>query len=109
MKKPPMKGKYTEKSDKKMDAYLTRDLDKEEKEEFKKLLKEIQKTMKGAEGEECKEPSFGNVSLGCFSTNKHPIPSTPPSCSGCLSSMKAVLTQVRNLLLKKRNFVDYSQ
>lgn len=36
MKKPPMKGKYTEKSDKKMDAYLTRDLDKEEKKEFKK-------------------------------------------------------------------------
>ena len=36
MKKPPMKGKYTEKSDKKMDAYLTRDLDKEEKKEFEK-------------------------------------------------------------------------
>ena len=34
MKKPPMKGKYTEKSDKKMDAYLTRDLDKEEKKEL---------------------------------------------------------------------------
>lgn len=36
MKKPPMKGKYTEKSDKKMDSYLTRKLDKEEKEEFEK-------------------------------------------------------------------------
>ena len=36
MKKPSMKGKYTEKSDKKMDAYLTRDLSKKEKEEFEK-------------------------------------------------------------------------
>lgn len=36
MKKPPMKGKYTEKSDKKMDAYLTKGLSKKEKEEFEK-------------------------------------------------------------------------
>lgn len=36
MKKPPMKGKYTEKSDKKMDAYLTRKLDPEQKKEFAK-------------------------------------------------------------------------
>ena len=36
MKKPPMKGKYTKKSDEKMDAYLTRNLDKEEKKEFEK-------------------------------------------------------------------------
>ena len=36
MKKPPMKGKYTKKSDEKMDSYLTRKLDKEEKEEFEK-------------------------------------------------------------------------
>lgn len=36
MKKPSMKGKYTESSDKKMDSYLTRKLDKEEKAEFKK-------------------------------------------------------------------------
>lgn len=31
-----MKGKYTKKSDDKMDAYLTRKLDKEEKQEFEK-------------------------------------------------------------------------
>lgn len=36
MKKPSMTGKYTKKSDDKMDAYLTRKLDKEEKAEFKK-------------------------------------------------------------------------
>jgi hypothetical protein len=36
MKKPPMKGKYTKSSDSKMDSYLTRKLDKEEKEEFEK-------------------------------------------------------------------------
>lgn len=36
MKRPSMVGKYTEKSDKKMDSYLTRKLDKEEKEEFEK-------------------------------------------------------------------------
>ena len=36
MKKPPMKGKYTEKSDKKMDSYLTRKLDKDDKKEFAK-------------------------------------------------------------------------
>ena len=36
MKKPPMKGKYTESSDKKMDAYLTKGLSKKEKAEFKK-------------------------------------------------------------------------
>ena len=36
MKKPSMKGKYTKKSDDKMDAYLTRKLDKEEKQEFEK-------------------------------------------------------------------------
>ena len=36
MKKPPMKGKYTKSSDKKMDAYLTKGLDKKEKEEFEK-------------------------------------------------------------------------
>lgn len=36
MKKPPMKGKYTKSSDEKMDAYLTRKLDKEQKEEFEK-------------------------------------------------------------------------
>ena len=36
MKKPPMKGKYTEKSDKKMDAYLTKGLSKKEKAEFEK-------------------------------------------------------------------------
>lgn len=39
MKKPPMKGKYTEKSDKKMDAYLTRDLDPEQKKKFEKADK----------------------------------------------------------------------
>jgi hypothetical protein len=36
MKKPSMKGKYTESSDKKMDSYLTRKLDKEEKKDFEK-------------------------------------------------------------------------
>lgn len=38
MKKPPMKGKYTKKSDEKMDSYLTKKagLDKEQKEEFEK-------------------------------------------------------------------------
>lgn len=36
MKKPSMTGKYTKKSDEKMDAYLTRKLDKEQKEEFEK-------------------------------------------------------------------------
>lgn len=36
MKKPSMTGKYTKKSDDKMDAYLTRKLDKEEKADFEK-------------------------------------------------------------------------
>ena len=36
MKKPSMVGKYTKKSDDKMDAYLTRKLDKEGKKEFEK-------------------------------------------------------------------------
>ena len=36
MKRPSMTGKYTKKSDDRMDAYLTRKLDKEEKEEFEK-------------------------------------------------------------------------
>lgn len=31
-----MKGKYTKSSDEKMDSYLTRNLDKEQKEEFEK-------------------------------------------------------------------------
>lgn len=39
MKKPPMKGKYTEKSDKKMDSYLTRELDPEQKKKFEKADK----------------------------------------------------------------------
>lgn len=39
MKKPPMKGKYTEKSDKKMDAYLTKDLNPEQKKKFEKADK----------------------------------------------------------------------
>lgn len=39
MKKPPMKGKYTEKSDKKMDSYLTRKLRPEQKEKFEKMDK----------------------------------------------------------------------
>jgi len=39
MKKPPMKGKYTEKSDKKMDDYLTRKLDPEQKKKFEKADK----------------------------------------------------------------------
>ena len=36
MKKPSMKGKYTKKSDDKMDAYLTKGLSKKEKAEFEK-------------------------------------------------------------------------
>ena len=36
MKKPPMKGKYTKKSDDKMDAYLTQGLNPSEKKEFEK-------------------------------------------------------------------------
>ena len=39
MKKPPMKGKYTKKSDDKMDKYLTKDLDKSEKGKFEKIDK----------------------------------------------------------------------
>ena len=39
MKKPPMKGKYTKSSDSKMDAYLTRKLDKDQKEDFEKMDK----------------------------------------------------------------------
>lgn len=39
MKKPPMKGKYTEKSDKKMDEYLTRKLNPEQKKKFEKADK----------------------------------------------------------------------
>ena len=36
MKKPSMTGKYTKKSDDKMDAYLTRKLDPEQKKSFEK-------------------------------------------------------------------------
>lgn len=36
MKKPKMTGKYTKSSDEKMDSYLTRKLDKEQKEDFEK-------------------------------------------------------------------------
>ena len=39
MKKPPMKGKYTESSDKKMDAYLTKNLNSEQKKKFEKMDK----------------------------------------------------------------------
>lgn len=39
MKKPPMKGKYTKKSDEKMDKYLTRKLDPEQKKKFEKADK----------------------------------------------------------------------
>ena len=39
MKKPPMKGKYTKKSDDKMDAYLTRHLDPDQKKKFEKADK----------------------------------------------------------------------
>lgn len=36
MKKPPMKGKYTKSSDAKMDSYLTRKLDPDQKKKFEK-------------------------------------------------------------------------
>jgi hypothetical protein len=39
MKKPPMKGKYTEKSDDKMDSYLTRKLSPDQKKKFEKADK----------------------------------------------------------------------
>ena len=39
MKKPPMKGKYTEKSDSKMDSYLTRKLNPDQKKKFEKMDK----------------------------------------------------------------------
>ena len=39
MKKPPMKGKYTKESDEKMDSYLTRKLNPEQKKKFEKADK----------------------------------------------------------------------
>ena len=39
MKKPPMKGKYTKKSDDKMDEYLTRKLNPAQKKKFEKMDK----------------------------------------------------------------------
>jgi hypothetical protein len=39
MKKPPMKGKYTEKSDKKMDSYLTQGMSPKERAQFEKMDK----------------------------------------------------------------------